>query len=222
MIRAIISDFDGTLCNTKQAISVVLQETFRARGKDVPSLETIHASIGRGITLEETLAELVPALASTPDVCREWVVAYREIYDGGLGIRSSTEFPGTRAALTDLSRAGIPIIVVSNKGTIAVERTLRHLALEPYVHAVVGAEMGMATKPDPKSFSERIAPFFPDLKASDYLMVGDTPTDIRYARAIGAPSAWVSFGYGDQETCRALNPDYVFDDLAELAELFAA
>ncbi|WP_394828671.1 HAD hydrolase-like protein [Pendulispora albinea] len=221
MIRAIISDFDGTLCDTQRAISTVLAETFRARGQTAPSADAIDATLARGITLEETIAALAPEIAPASDECREWVTVYRQIYNGGLGVHATAAFPGVREALASLAEAGVPLVIVSNKGEVAVQNTLRHLELEAYVHTVIAAKGDLATKPDPKSFEQRIAPVFPDVEPADFLVVGDTPTDIRYARAIGAQSAWVSFGYGAPDACRALGPDYTvarWSDLARLIE----
>jgi phosphoglycolate phosphatase len=219
MIRAVIVDFDGTLCDTRRAISAVLVETFRARGQRPPEAAAIDATLARGITLEETFAELDPELANRPGECHVCVKLYREIYNGGLGVRSTTAFPGAADALAALAVLGVPVVIASNKGERAVEGTLRHLELDRYIHAIVAASGTLATKPDPSSFETRIAPLFPDLEPADFLMTGDTPTDLQYARAIGARSAWVSFGYGAPEACRALGPDHVVDTLSDLAAL---
>lgn len=57
------------------------------------------------------------------------------------------------------------------------------------------------------------------LSAGDVLVVGDTEADIRYARNIGARSVWCSYGYGEQERCRELKPEFVVGGLEEVKGL---
>ena len=38
-------------------------------------------------------------------------------------------------------------------------------------------------------------------------MLGDTETDIRFARNIGVPAFWARYGFGNAETCEALKPE---------------
>ena len=50
----------------------------------------------------------------------------------------------------------------------------------------------------------------------DFVMVGDTAADIGFAQAAGIASCWVSYGYGDADTCRSMKPDFVVDTLSDL------
>jgi phosphoglycolate phosphatase len=50
-------------------------------------------------------------------------------------------------------------------------------------------------------------------------MVGDTATDILFARASGMPCCWASYGYGDVERCRALDPEHEISSIEELPAL---
>ncbi|RAL16885.1 HAD family hydrolase [Aspergillus homomorphus CBS 101889] len=54
-----------------------------------------------------------------------------------------------------------------------------------------------------------------EVDMSRVLMVGDTVTDIRFARNIGSPVCWCRFGQGDPLECEALRPEFVIDDLRE-------
>ena len=55
---SVIIDFDGTLFDTRRAISATLYETFAVYNVPPPSQERVEAIIGRGITLEETLTDV--------------------------------------------------------------------------------------------------------------------------------------------------------------------
>jgi phosphoglycolate phosphatase len=98
---SVIIDFDGTLFDTRRAISATLYETFAVYNVPPPSRERVEAIIGRGITLEETLTQLMPQRMLAAQL-NEWALTYRRIYNSGTGIRASTPFPGSRAALAQL------------------------------------------------------------------------------------------------------------------------
>jgi phosphoglycolate phosphatase len=50
-------------------------------------------------------------------------------------------------------------------------------------------------------------------------MVGDTETDIQLAKNSGMACCWASYGYGEAERCRALEPEYEISSIAELPAL---
>ena len=58
-----------------------------------------------------------------------------------------------------------------------------------------------------------------DLQAANALVVGDTEADIKYAQNIGARSVWCSYGYGEQEKCRQLKPDFIVGSLDQVEDL---
>ncbi|PZU68650.1 HAD hydrolase-like protein [Sphingobium sp.] len=219
MIKALICDFDGTLCDTRAAISRVLLETYRYHAAPEPSLDAIEATLAGGVTLEETFGALSPNLFNDPDLCATWVQVYRQIYNDGLGIRSSKLFPNVPELLSSLKEAGVAVVIVSNKGEAAVWNTLRYFNIDGLISGVVAAKDKLATKPDPASFSTRILPLFPRIAPHEFLVFGDTTADIRYARAIGAPVAWAAYGYGEDASCRPLSPDAIIDEAAQLLQL---
>jgi phosphoglycolate phosphatase len=89
---AAIVDFDGTLFDTRRAISATLRETFAAYNVPPPSCERIDALIGRGINLEETFIHLMPQDVAIGQL-NEWIINYRRFYDSGAGLCASTPFP---------------------------------------------------------------------------------------------------------------------------------
>lgn len=220
-IKAVISDFDGTLFDTRRAICTVIVETFRSFGEAVPATAQIEATLVGGVTLEETLGILKPVLATNKGSCAEWVTEYRRIYNAGLGITSSTPFEKVGTMLSALKHMGVAVIVVSNKGAAAVYSTLKHFGFADWVQSVVAAESDLATKPNPRSFEDRIKPLFPALLPENYLVLGDTATDIYYARSIGAQVGWVTFGYGDPDVCQSLNPDYIVQSIPSVIDIVA-
>jgi phosphoglycolate phosphatase len=109
--------------------------------------------------------------------------------------------------------------VVSNKSVAAIRRSLDDSRLTSFVELVLGDEPGIPRKPDPAIVTDHILPKFAGLRSEQILMVGDTETDIRFAKGSGMVGCWASYGYGEAERCRALAPDHEISSLEELLSL---
>jgi phosphoglycolate phosphatase len=218
---SVIIDFDGTLFDTRRAISATLYETFAAYNLPPPSQERVEAIIGRGINLEETLTHLMPQNVPAAHL-NEWVVTYRRIYNSGTGIRASTPFPGSQDALAQLHAAGAPVVIVSNKGEESVHDILTHFNMRDFVRLVIAARDASPTKPDPRSYFERIEPVLGTAASEHVLVAGDTDIDILYARRIGATACWAAYGYGNPDECRLLHPELIVASPNEIAHAVCA
>ncbi|PYS18774.1 MAG: HAD family hydrolase, partial [Acidobacteria bacterium] len=76
-------------------------------------------------------------------------------------------------------------------------------------------------KPSAALYDTCIAPEFPHIGRGEILVVGDTELDLRFAANIGARSCWAAFGYGDEEACKALGPDFVISDVRQLPHILS-
>ncbi|HEY6375047.1 MAG TPA: HAD hydrolase-like protein, partial [Edaphobacter sp.] len=50
-------------------------------------------------------------------------------------------------------------------------------------------------------------------------VVGDTETDILFAKNANLLSCWATYGYGDARRCKALSPDFELHKLTDLPAL---
>ncbi|PJJ60167.1 HAD family hydrolase [Hymenobacter chitinivorans] len=213
-------DYDGTLCDTRQAILYGFERTFAHYQVPQPVPEVVYSMIGRGLVLGDMLRELRPELSA--EQVQEWVVTYRHIY-----AREAeplvTPFPGAHDLFAQLTAQGVTIGVVSNKGAAVLEASLAKLDLLPFVALVIGdgtmPEKQLAKKPDPMVFHQVVQPRFPEVPTERILMVGDTPADLQFALNSRIDSCWVTFGFGDDEQCRALHPTHTVSHLLEIPAL---
>lgn len=60
---------------------------------------------------------------------------------------------------------------------------------------------------------------WPDVAASDVIVVGDTPADVACAHAAGATAVAVATGGSSVEELRATGAEFVFEDLADYGDL---
>jgi phosphoglycolate phosphatase len=211
----LIFDFDGTLCDTRVAIAHCLERALSKYGRPIPPLGHTASIVSRGLSLPETIALLEPGLRSQSDDVSEMVSAYRSFYrsDGDTLVKV---FPGAKAVLQRAHELGTKCIVVSNKGTEAIHRSLDRFKLTPFIDLVLGEEPGIPIKPDPALLTDRIVPNFPQIAQARMLMIGDTEVDIRFAHAGEIACCWAAYGFGDRQHCMALSPEYIIENIQEL------
>lgn len=236
--KAVIFDFDGTLFDTHESIAHTLAVTFsQLLPSDVssPSEAAIAASISAGLSLPQTIEQLYPSSSSSSPaldvpLLNNYLTEYRSLYRTH-GISLIKPFPHVHDLLNELRTRSIPCIILSNKGIAAVREVLAGHNLSSLIELVIGdgEPVNSPRKPDPGSWTTVIKPILEqqtstragmmDLQPTDILVVGDTEADIKYAQNIGARIVWCSYGYGEQEKCRQLKPDFVVQDLNEVMSL---
>ncbi|MCB2376787.1 HAD family hydrolase [Hymenobacter sp. BT635] len=213
-------DYDGTLCDTRRAIVFSFERTFAHYQVAAPAPEVLQTIINKGLVLGDMFRELFPELSEAE--VAEWVVTYRGIY-----AREAEPlvipFPGALALFAQLSERGVLIGVLSNKGAAVLEASLAQLGLLPFVALVIGdgtmPEKQLAKKPDPMAFHEVVRPRFPEVPTDKILMVGDTTADLQFAHNSRIDSCWVTFGFGEADQCRALQPTHTVSHLLEIPAL---
>lgn len=203
-------DFDGTLCDTRPAIRQSLLELFQQSDRSIPDGLDILSLISSGNTLQETLL----ALGIPERLVPEWVSAYRRLYTQHE--RHARLFDGVADTLNTLKSKGRRLVLLSNKGRVAVEGSLQTLGIGQYFDLILAEQPGLPGKPDPSVFTLRIAPHYPALLPSECVMVGDTPADLQFAQAIGSLACFAAYGYGQEDACRAIGYDFRLQQFADL------
>ena len=219
----LLLDYDGTLCDTRQAIAHSLGRTFEAHGRPAPLPAALTAVIRRGLPLLETLRALAPA-ADPALITPDWVTTYRAVYvaEAEALVRP---FAGAETVLAAAQARAVPVVVLSNKGVQVLENSLIRLGFRAYVGLLLGdgsfPGRPLPLKPDPAQFTDIIRPRFPNISLPDILMVGDAPPDLLFARNCGIAAGWARYGFGEPAVCRALRPAHEFGSLAEVLPLLA-
>jgi len=166
--------------------------------------------IERGLILEGRSA-------STADIDRLYT-AFIAHYADHIADRSRP-FPELEPTLDRVAAAGHILAVCTNKLEWLSRRLLDALQLTPRFAAICGQDTFGVQKPDPLIFRLTVERAGGDPDRA--IMVGDSITDIRTARAAKAPVVAVDFGYTDVPVAR-LAPDRVISSFAELPAAIAA
>lgn len=218
---AVVFDYDGTLFDTRPAIVHCLRRAFEQCRRPAPLADAIIAAVQSGLPLQETLISIDPTMRVDRDALNEIVPLYRSLYIAE-GTPLLQPFAGVAGALQELHDGGTKCVIVSNKGVEAVRRSLDDSGLSAFVDTIFGEANGLPKKPDPAVLIGHILPRIQQLDERRVLIVGDTEIDILFARRCGASACWVSYGYGDVNRCRSLEPDYEIAGMDALPTLIRA
>lgn len=212
--RTFLFDYDGTLCDTQQAIVKSMQALFQYHQHAIPSAEAIMDLVGSGNSIQETLL----ALSINESSVSQWVNIYRDLYTQHEYLVHL--FEGTHQTLAYLHACKYRLILVSNKGRMAVDASLKAFHLQGYFDLVIAEQFDFAKKPSPQVLTERILPIYPDAIAEHCVVVGDTAADLQFAKNIGANSCFAAFGFGNVVVCSAIGYTHHLEKLSDLMTLY--
>jgi phosphoglycolate phosphatase len=216
--RTIVFDLDGTLIDTAPDLVDTLNVVFGREGLPQVPYETARnligggarAMIARGI---EQDGRVVPP-AKLEQMFTDFIAHYSEhIAD------QSRPFPGLIEALDVLNAAGCQFAVCTNKLERLSILLLDELELAGRFAAICGQDTFGKQKPDPEVLRRTVAAAGGDLGQA--IMIGDSLTDIRTARAAGVPVIAVDFGYSERPVAEYA-PDRVISHFAQLPAAIAA
>jgi phosphoglycolate phosphatase len=122
-------------------------------------------------------------------------------------------------ALDELEARGCRLAVCTNKLERLSVRLLEQLNLAERFAFVCGQDTFGVQKPDPEVLRRTVAAAGGSLTQA--IMIGDSVTDIRTARAAGIPVIAVDFGYSDRPVSE-LDPDCVISHFTQLQSAIAA
>ena len=173
-MRAAIFDLDGTLTDTLDLVIAAVNAALSPIWGQERSPEEVRRLFG---PTEEGLIQ------RATEVGREAALArFFRYYEDEHDARASI-FPGIADMLDRIAAGGLPIAVVTNKGSRSTQITLRRLGLTSYVAAVATGDDVVHPKPDPAGIFRVLEAMGANPDTAIY--VGDSPSDMRAAQAAG-------------------------------------
>ena len=212
-MTCVILDLDGTLADTAADLIAAANACFTARGEPPPldpERDRATAFLG-GRAMLRLGFERVRGAWTEAEVDADYdplLAHYGEAID-----THSQMYPGAADAMRACRARGWRLGVCTNKPEGLAETLLARLGVRDLFHAVVGADTLRVRKPDAEAFRETVARAGGDMARA--VMVGDTETDHRTARAAEVPSVLVAFGPEGEGIAR-LGPDALLRDYADL------
>jgi phosphoglycolate phosphatase len=153
----------------------------------------------------------VPPEAETVE---EGLVVFRDHY-GRHCLDNTTLYPGVLPTLMHFHR--LPLMVATNKPRVFTDQILAGLHVDGAFRRVVTADEA-PRKPDPAQLARCLEGL--DVDLAEVAVVGDSPNDIRAARALGALAVGVTYGLKPAGLIHAEDPDVVLDAFTDLCDAF--
>jgi len=213
----ILIDVDGTLVDSVPDLAYCVNEMLKQLGMPERDEQSIRHWVGNGV---ERLVKrsLINALDGEPDeaLYQKALPIFRDLYAVNTSVRSHL-YDGVPEGLEYMKDAGYRLGCVTNKAGEFTLPILRDLGIADYFEVTICGDDTPRKKPDPLPLltaCERLA-----VKPGHSLMIGDSQSDVKAARAAGFSIICLSYGYNHGEDIRDFNPDAVIDSFTELKNL---
>ena len=214
-MKTVVFDLDGTLADTSADLLAAANACFGGLGLGAPlgQGDALTAFHGGRAMLRLGFSRL-GADWSEADVDAQYPVLLAA-YADAICVQTRL-YPGAVAAVEGLRDAGYALSICTNKPEGLAEDLTRRLGIRDLFGALVGADTLPVRKPDPAPYVAAVERAGGVVARS--MLVGDTDTDRRTARAAGVPVALVTFGPEGAGVAR-FAPEALLHDYADLAGL---
>ena len=216
----ILIDVDGTLVDSVPDLAYCVDEMMRRLGRPVHGEARVRDWVGNGVErlVRRALVGQLEGEPSDEDFERAYPL-FLELYAENTAKRSRL-YPGVREGIQAMKAAGYRLGCVTNKAARFTEPLLKDLGVRDAFEIVISGDTLPKKKPDPAPLLHA-AEFF-GVEPARALMIGDSVSDVKAARAAGFRIVCMSYGYNHGEDIRGCGPDAVIDDMTQLLPLIGA
>jgi phosphoglycolate phosphatase len=208
---AVIFDLDGTLLDTLADIAESANRVLASHGLCTLPVDDYRQFVGQG--LRRLLERVIPPGDEQEPLIRTCTREFRGVYSREWNVRTRP-YPGVLELLGRLTSQGVPMAVLSNKPHEFARRCVEHYFPETPFEAVLGEGNGIPPKPDPtgaRMIIEQIG-----LTPEEFVYLGDTPTDMATAIAVGTLPVGVLWGFRPREELEAAGAELLIERPGEL------
>jgi phosphoglycolate phosphatase len=213
----ILIDVDGTLVDSVPDLAYCVDAMMEHLGRPPCGEARVRNWVGNGVErlVRRALSGSLDGEPPEADFTRAYPV-FLDLYSRYTSQRSRL-YPGVREGLDMLRAAGYPLGCVTNKVARFTEPLLRDLGVRDDFAIVISGDTLPRKKPDPEPLLHAAGYF--GVAPQSSLMIGDSVSDVRAARAAGFQIVCVSYGYNHGVDIHESRPDAVIDSLTEIIPL---
>lgn len=213
----VLIDVDGTLVDSVPDLAYCVDEMMKQLEMPVHGEEKVRNWVGNGVE-RLTRRALIGQLDGEPDdaLFEKAYPIFLDLYDKNVCERSCL-YDGVREALDFLKTQDVHIGCVTNKNAQFTLPILEKLGVKDDFEIIICGDTLDKKKPDPLPLlhaAEKMG-----VTAEQSLMLGDSMSDVKAARAAGFDIICMSYGYNHGEDIRDYNPDAVVDSMAEIKNI---
>jgi len=213
----VLIDVDGTLVDSVPDLAYCVDEMMKQLDMPVHGEDKVRNWVGNGVE-RLTRRALIGQLEGEPDdeLFAKAYPIFLDLYDKNVCERSCL-YDGVREAIDFLKTKDVKIGCVTNKNAQFTLPILEKLGVKDDFEIIICGDTLDKKKPDPLPLlyaAEKLG-----VTPEHSLMLGDSMSDVKAARAAGFNIICMSYGYNHGEDIRDYNPDAVVDSMAEIKNI---
>lgn len=208
MIKGIIFDCDGVVCDTNKIWVAAYRKTARMVGiKKSLSDKFITRKFG------DTYWNVLQSVVGDEKIKQAYPLLMDYI-NSDIWLENLKPLPHTEEVFSELRSMGIKLAVASGNTNKILQRTVGKVGMTKYFDALVSADEVENAKPAPDLLLKAASKL--GISPRDLIYVGDAPNDVRAAKSAGMRVVVALTGALEPGPARSLHPDWVINDLSEL------
>ncbi|PJG83888.1 phosphoglycolate phosphatase [Caviibacterium pharyngocola] len=213
-------DLDGTLVNSLPDLALSVNSALKDVGLPQAPEELVLTWIGNGADILSQRAADWATAESGRTLTEEEFKHFKHqfgIYYGENLCNISRLYPNVKETLEQLKARGYILAVVTNKPTKHVQPVLAAFGIDHLFSEMLGGQSLPQIKPHPAPLYYLCGKF--GLCPRQVLFVGDSKNDILAAHNAGCAAVGLTYGYNYNIPIAEANPDWVFDDFAQILHI---
>lgn len=216
--KMVLFDLDGTLIDSVPDLLVAVNQMMDALGMPHRAEADVRHWVGNGIERLVERALVNDTHGSLPDAAlfEQAMPIFKQFYALSNG-KHSCVFPGVVEGIAYVKSLGLRVGCVTNKAAAFTLPLLKDMGLLDQFETVIAGDTLPMKKPDPAPLIYAAGWF--QVHPAEALMIGDSISDVKAARAAGFNIICMSYGYNHGEDIRQYHPDAVIDSMAEFPSL---
>ncbi len=212
---ALLTDLDGTLIHSQNAICEALYCCFSHVGARVPDKQEILDMFG--LPVEVMLMQLGNVDQSETERIAEFIAEYKRQYPIFMA-KGATCIKNARETVEAIYRAGYPVCLITSERRQNAQFILDNLHLSDSIKYLISRDDVTCFKPDPEPILN--AARLVGKPAEECVYIGESPFDIDAGVAAKVFVVAVGSGNWSVESLLACHPDVLAEDISELCSLF--
>ena len=212
----VLFDLDGTLIDSVPDLAYCVDEMMKQLGMPVRGEDAVRNWVGNGVQ-RLTERALINSVDGMPDqeLMDKAYPIFLELYKDNTSQRSVV-YEGVIEGIEWIMEQGYRVACVTNKAEAFTVPLLKDKGLYDYFEVIVSGDTCAEKKPHPMPLlyaAEKLG-----VAPENALMIGDSRSDVKAARAAGFHIFCMTYGYNHGEDIRDYEPDVVADSFLEFKD----